>query len=72
MIAIDEIEQMPLHDKLIFMETLWDGISRSEADLEIPNWHKDVLDGREAMITKGEAKFIDWETAKKQIQDSIS
>ena len=54
------------------MEALWDGIAPSEAEVEVPQWHKDLLDEREQLIQDGKATFIDWETAKQQINDSIS
>ncbi len=54
------------------MEALWDGIAPHEAELEVPLWQKNLLDEREQLIREGKASFIDWETAKRQIKDSIS
>ncbi len=54
------------------MEALWDGIAPLGAEMEVPQWHKDLLDEREQFILDGKAKFIDWETAKLQIKDAIS
>ena len=54
------------------METLWDGIAPLEADLEVPQWHKDLLEERGKLIQDGEATFIDWETAKRQIKAAVS
>jgi len=39
--------------------------------LEIPQWHKDLLDEREALVQSGKASFIDWETAKQEINDAL-
>ena len=72
MIALAEIRNLPLHEKLRMMEALWDGIAPLEAELEVPQWHKDLLDEREQRIQDGKAEFIDWETAKQQIKDAIS
>lgn len=72
MIAVAELRDLPLHEKLRLMEVLWDGIAPQEAELDVPQWHKDLLDERERLITEGKATFIDWETAKKQIKDVIS
>ncbi len=72
MIALAEIHELPLHEKLRMMEALWDGIAPLEAEMEVPQWHKDLLDEREQLILDGKAKFIDWETAKLQIKDAIS
>ena len=68
MTAIEQIHQMPFHEKLLVMEAIWDDISREEQNLEVPQWHKDILDERERMVADGKAQFIDWEEAKKQIK----
>jgi putative addiction module component (TIGR02574 family) len=70
MIALDEIRKMPLHEKLLVMEAIWDEISREQEKLDVPQWHKDLLDERERLIAEGKAKFIDWEDAKKQIKEA--
>jgi hypothetical protein len=70
MIAREQIQQMPLHEKLFVMEALWEDISRDEQNLEMPQWHKDILDERQALIAEGKAEFIDWEEAKKQIREA--
>ncbi len=72
MAALEEIRQLSLHEKLQMMEALWEEIARKEEQVEIPQWHKDLLDERERLIQEGKAKFIDWETAKNEIQDAVS
>jgi Mlc titration factor MtfA (ptsG expression regulator) len=69
---LSEIHEVPLHEKLRMMEAVWDGIAPLEAEMEVPQWHKDLLDEREQLIQEGKAKFIDWEIAKLQIKDAIS
>lgn len=70
MIALDQIHKMPFNEKLLLMGALWDDISREEEKLEVPQWHKDILDERERLIADSKAKFIDWEDAKKQIKEA--
>ena len=53
------------------MEALWEDLAGREEDVEVPEWHKDVLDHRERLLAEGKAHFIDWEQAKKEIMDSI-
>lgn len=71
MTAIEQIHQMPLHEKLLVMEAIWKDISREQDILEMPQWHKDILDERNRLIADGKAQFIDWEDAKKQIKEAI-
>ncbi len=63
MIKAEEIQAMPLHEKLQVMETLWDDIARRGDDLEMPQWQKDLLDQRERLVAEGKAEFLDWEVA---------
>ncbi len=72
MIAMAELRDLPFHEKLRVMEALWDDIAPLEAELEVPAWHKEILDERERLVQDGKAAFIDWETAKQQIKDAIS
>lgn len=72
MIALSELRDLPLDEKMRMMEALWDGISPQEVNLEVPQWHKDILDQRQQLIQEGKAKFIDWEIAKQQIRAGIS
>jgi len=67
MSVIEQIREMPLHEKLLTMEALWENLSSNEESLEIPEWHKDVLDHRDRLIAEGKARFISWEQAKREI-----
>jgi putative addiction module component (TIGR02574 family) len=71
MIAQADIRQMPLPEKLALLETLWSELSSEPAQIEIPQWHKDILDERLQAAGGGETKVIDWEVAKTQIRDMI-
>ena len=66
------IEAMTLTEKLRMMEALWEDLSSRAADVPVPKWHEDILDERERLLEKGEARFIDWESAKKQIDKQVS
>jgi len=70
MIALEQIHQLPLREKLLVMEAIWDDISGEEQNLEVPQWHKEVLDERERLLADGKAQFVDWEDAKRQIDEA--
>ena len=61
------IDQMTIEEKLQTMEALWTDLCQHEEVLPVHDWQKEILDGRERMIEKGEAQFVDWEEAKKRI-----
>lgn len=71
MIARSDIRQMPLSDKLAMLEALWEEISSEPDQVEIPQWHKDILDERLMAAERGEVEPIDWEIAKKQVRELV-
>jgi hypothetical protein len=70
MIALEEIHQLPLREKLLVMEAIWEDLSREEQNLEVPQWHKELLDERERLLAEGKAQYVDWEEAKRQINEA--
>ena len=44
--AIQELETLPVSERVQLVEDLWDSIARSNADIPIPQWQKDELDRR--------------------------
>ena len=66
------LKDMSLHEKLAAMESLWEDIAHTPEALESPAWHKDLLDDRRQRLDKGQSQFIDWETAKADIRNTIS
>ena len=65
------LEGMTTEEKLKAMELLWDDLCRSAPDFSSPSWHQDIVKEREQRIREGKDKFVDWDQAKKDIQDSI-
>ena len=66
------LKEMTLEEKLAAMELLWEDLSRSPESVESPGWHKDILDERRGRVAEGKARFVDLETAKKDIRNKIS
>ncbi len=66
------LAEMTLAEKLRAMEALWADLCRNEGDVPMAEWHQELLDERRRQIDAGEARFTDWETAKKRIRDQVS
>jgi hypothetical protein len=67
-----QIDRMTLEDKLRAMEALWDDLCRQPDAVAVPQWQKDLLDARQRLIEEGKARFSDWETARKRIDERTS
>jgi putative addiction module component (TIGR02574 family) len=66
------LDQMTVEDKLKAVEMLWDDLCRNEKQIPVADWQKELLDKRQHQIDAGQAKFSDWETAKKRIRKRTS
>ena len=67
-----QIDQMTVAEKLRVMEELWDDLRTRAEGVPVPQWHKDLLDERQQLIETGEAKFDNWDSAKKRITEQTS
>ena len=66
------LDQMTLEEKLRAMEALWADLSRHEDQIESPAWHAQVLNERAARVRSGAEKFMDWETAKRELRNRLT
>lgn len=72
MSTILPLDRMTIEQKLQALEELTIDLHRNEALLEPPAWHLDILREREQMVKEGRAKYLDWEVAKKEIDEAIA
>jgi hypothetical protein len=66
------LDQMTVDEKLRALERIWEDLCRNEADLPSPQWHRDILEVREARSKQGAERFTDWEEAKHRIRESTA
>lgn len=66
------VEKMSIEEKFQTMETIWDDLCKKADSISSPPWHEKVLNDREDAISNGEDVFLDLNTAKKNIENSIA
>ena len=59
-----EIKRMSTIERLQTMEAIWDSLLYDEAEIESPEWHKNILEERKKKIDEGKAKFFSVEEVK--------
>ena len=65
---LDTVRKLSKEDKLELVHLLWDDIANEPDSLDIPNWHKKILDERLEKIQSGEATFRPWSEIKKKYE----
>jgi len=64
-----ELVALPLRERLLAMEALWESLCRDPASLQtVPTWHASVLNDRLADLEAGRDNPTPWETAKVRIR----
>jgi hypothetical protein len=71
MIATSEIRLLPLAEKLALLEVVWTEFCGEEEKLEVPDWHREILDDRQKSLDDGSMEILDWDVAKQQIDREI-
>jgi hypothetical protein len=66
--TIQAVQQLPRSAKLKLMKALWEGLSRSDTDLEPPAWHAEELAATEQRLAEGKEEILDWEVAKRELR----
>jgi hypothetical protein len=68
---IEDIKKLPSRER----EKVFAWVDRNLAALNdgspVPPWHQGLLDERARAIKEGKVQFLDWETAKKQIEAAL-
>lgn len=65
------LNEMTLEDKLKIMEDLWVDLTKNESSYPSPDWHEDVLALRAKRVKEDKESYKDWESAKKELRDSL-
>ncbi len=69
MTAPIKYDEIPMQEKFIIMEELWENMTHNAEDNGFtPKWHLDVLASREKDIQNFSSSFSDLESAKKRLQ----
>jgi putative addiction module component (TIGR02574 family) len=71
MIGMLEIEQMSRTEKLQAMELLWRSMSVEPDKLELPSWHKKVLQQRLAKVESDKGEFLTLAQLKKRLAKNL-
>lgn len=66
-VELENVKKLPRSEKLQIMETLWEDLSHSEAEMDSPTWHRQALAETES---RNETP-LDWSEAKKQLRARV-
>ncbi len=56
--SLAEIEKMPIKERIILMEGIWNSLRKDIAKIESPEWHGEILTNRQKRINEGNATYI--------------
>lgn len=61
----ENIDEMPVKQKLILIEEIWDSLSNKEENIDSPDWHEEILKKRKSLIESDKAEYLSIKELKK-------
>ncbi|TAN68029.1 MAG: addiction module component CHP02574 family protein [Methylobacter sp.] len=55
---ITEIKSLPIEQRMLLMEQIWDTLCYENEEIKSPSWHEDIINDRMQLVNSGKAKFI--------------
>lgn len=56
--TITEIKSLPVSERIMLMEEIWDSLSHEHEQVESPQWHQDILNDRLELLNSKQATLI--------------
>ncbi len=66
----NEIKSLPIENRIMLMEELWDSLCHENEEMKSPSWHKEILADRMQAIQSGKSKFISIDELKIAINET--
>ncbi len=62
--TITEIKSLPVSERIMLMEEIWDSLCHEQEPVESPLWHQDILSDRLELINSKQATLISLQELK--------
>jgi putative addiction module component (TIGR02574 family) len=66
-VTAEEIKTLPLAEKLLIMETIWEDLRDRFDHSDLPQHHRELLERRRARVRDGSARLLDWDAVKSTV-----
>ena len=63
-----EIKSLPVSERIMLMEEIWDSLCREQDSMESPTWHRDILNDRIERLNSDQAKLLTLQELKDSSQ----
>jgi len=64
--SINDIKDMPIQERMLLMEALWDSFAQNDAAVASPDWHGEILQARTEIMKKENVKTYTLDELKQQ------
>jgi putative addiction module component (TIGR02574 family) len=62
--TITEIKTLPVSERIMLMEEIWDSLCDEQEQVESPLWHRDILNDRLEQLNSKQATLISLQELK--------
>jgi putative addiction module component (TIGR02574 family) len=65
------IDRLSIADRMRLVEEIWDSIANESNTVDVPDWHKQIIEERLAECGANPENQISWDDARLRIRDSL-
>lgn len=69
-VDVTEIKQLPIADRLSVIEDIWDSIASESTQIDVPQWHREVLRQRLAAHRANRTEGPPWPEIRRRIEQN--
>lgn len=69
-VDVTEIKQLPIADRLSVIEDIWDSIASESTQIDVPQWHREVLRQRLAAHRVNRTEGTPWPEIRRRIEQN--
>ena len=62
-----EIRQLPVSERLLLIEEIWDSLDSEAEELPLPDWHRAEIDKRLDALDQGSSTGAAWDEVRRRI-----
>ena len=62
--TITEIKSLPVSERIMLMEEIWDSLCHEHEQVESPLWHQDILNDRLELLNSKQATLLSLQELK--------
>jgi len=64
-------DELPIDEQVEYVQELWDRIVSRESEVNVPDWHMEIVEERLARYSTNDVEWTPWEEFEKELIEQL-